>query len=253
VCNGQRTALDRGAHQVCSGVLLGSPCKCVVNRTRAAPAKIGDWLRHQTIGAKWQHRRSSKEFGAACWRRRWVATEQLCHDPLKQSASARERATENHPVAKWCGCWTRPEATWECGSYALRFGSGCGDGDATRGTAHINTETGPNEAGTDDGGEPIIHSCGDGYSNRKAEFGGWAWKERAYSGAREHLWWQRALIQACGEEGVALRGRNAPRRIPEGADRLARESQGQRIPGGEQPGRCCGYLWSLTQEPSGLR
>jgi hypothetical protein len=222
VCNGQRTTFDRSAHQVCSGVLLGSPCKCVINRARAAPAKIGDWLRHQTFGTKWQRRRGAKQFGTTFWGCGWVVAEQLCHDPLKQSAGARECATENHPVAKWGGCWARPEATWECGSYALRFGSRCGDSDATRSTAHINTETRPNEAGTNDGSEPVIHSCGDGHSDRKAEFSGRAGEERADSGAREHLWWQRALINACGEEGTALRGRDAPRRIPEGADRLAR-------------------------------
>jgi hypothetical protein len=235
------------------GVLIRSPNECIIGGARAAPTKVRDWFRHESIGAEWQRSGGLEEFSAARRRRCWIVREQLRNDPLKESAGTCECAAKDHPVAEryWSG--SCPEATRECSRDARCLHGSCRNGDAARGATHIDAEPRIGEARANNGGEAIVHPCCDWNASRESEICSWPREQGADSGAREHFGRECALIKACGEQGAALRRRDASCRIPEGADRLAREPQRERIPRREEPGGCGGSFGTLANEPSRLR
>jgi hypothetical protein len=235
VCDGEGAPLNRCAHQVRCGVLIRSSNECIAGRARAAPTKIGDRFRHQSIGAEWERGGGTEEFSAALWRRRWIVGEQFRNDPLQESTGAREGAAEDYPVTEryWSG--SCPEATRECSRDARCLRGSCRNGDAASCATHINAKPRIGETRANHGGEPIVHACRDRHASREAELCSWPREQGADSGAREHFGRECALIKACSEQGAALRRRDASCRIPEGADRLTRESQRERIPRREEP------------------
>jgi uncharacterized protein (DUF2235 family) len=119
VRDGKGAPLNCCAHQVRCAVLIGSPNECIIGGARAAPAKVRDWFRHESIGAEWQCSGGVEEFSAARRRRCWIIGEQLRNDPLKESAGTRECAAEDHPVTEWRRGWARPEALGECSGNAF--------------------------------------------------------------------------------------------------------------------------------------
>jgi hypothetical protein len=56
-------------------VLIRSPNECIIGGARAAPAKVRDWFRHESIGAEWQCSGGVEEFSAARRRRCWIIGE----------------------------------------------------------------------------------------------------------------------------------------------------------------------------------
>jgi hypothetical protein len=194
VCDGEGAPLNRCAHQVRCGVLIRSSNECIAGRARAAPTKIGDRFRHQSIGAEWERGGGTEEFSAALWRRRWIVGEQFRNDPLQESTGAREGAAEDYPVAE--RCWSRscPEATRECSGDARCLHGSCRNGDATRGATHINAKPGIGETSANNGGEAIVHPCCDRQAGGEAEICSWAREQGADSGAREYLRRECSLI-----------------------------------------------------------
>ena len=52
VRNGEGAPLNRCAHQMCRGVSIGSPIERIISVARAAPTKIGDRFRHESISTE---------------------------------------------------------------------------------------------------------------------------------------------------------------------------------------------------------
>jgi hypothetical protein len=205
VRDGEGATLDRCAHQVRCAVLIRSPNEGIVDRARAAPTKVRDWFRHQSIGAEWERGGGTEEFSAALWRRRWIVGEQFRNNPLQESTGAREGAAEDYPVTERRRSWPRPETTWKCGGDTRCFRGSCSNGDAARGATHIDAEPRIGEARANNGGEAIVHPCCDWNASRESEICSWPREQGADSGAREHFGRECALIKACGEQGAALR------------------------------------------------
>jgi hypothetical protein len=205
VRDGKGAPLDRCAHQMRCAVLIRSPNECIIGGARAAPTKVRDWFRHESIGAEWQRSGGVEEFSAARRRRCWIVREQLRNDPLKESAGTCECAAKDHPVAEryWSG--SCPEATRECSRDARCLHGSCRNGDAARGATHIDAEPRIGEARANNGGEAIVHPCCDWNASRESEICSWPREQGADSGAREHFGRECALIKACGEQGAALR------------------------------------------------
>jgi uncharacterized protein (DUF2235 family) len=119
VRDGKGAPLDRCAHQVRCAVLIRSPNECIIGGARAAPAKVRDWFRHESIGAEWQRGSGAEQFSPTRGHCRWIVGEEFCYDPLKKSTGTRECAAEDHPVTEWRRGWARPEALGECSGNAF--------------------------------------------------------------------------------------------------------------------------------------
>jgi hypothetical protein len=197
VCDGEGAPLNRCAHQVRCGVLIRSSNECIAGRARAAPTKIGDRFRHQSIGAEWERGGGTEEFSAALWRRRWIVGEQFRNDPLQESTGAREGAAEDYPVTERRRSWPRPETTWECGGDARCLRGSCRNGDAASCATHIDAEPRIGETSANNGGEAIVHPCRDRQAGGEAEICSRPREQCADSGAREYLRRECALIEAC--------------------------------------------------------
>jgi hypothetical protein len=185
-------------------VLIRSPNEGIVGRARAAPTKIGDRLRHQSISAEWERGGGAKEFSAALWRRRWIVGEQFRNDPLQESTGACEGAAEDHSVAERRRSWPRPEAPRECSGDALGLCGSCRNGDAACGAPHINAKPRIGEASANYCGESVVHSCGDRHTSRETKICSWPREQRSDLGARKYFGRERALIKACRKQGAAL-------------------------------------------------
>jgi hypothetical protein len=205
VRDGKGAPLDRCAHQVRCAVLIRSPNEGIIDGARTAPAEMGDRFGHEPLGAEWQRSGGVEEFSAARRCRRWIVREQLRDDPLQESAGAREGAAEDHPVAERCWSWPRPESTWEGGGDARRLRRSCRNSDAAGGPADINAESRIGETRANNGGEAIVHPCGDRHASREAEVCSWPREQGADPCAWEHLRREGALIKACSEQRAALR------------------------------------------------
>jgi hypothetical protein len=96
--------------------------------------------------------------------------------------------------------------TWECGGDARRLRPSCRNGDAAGGPADINAKPRIGETRANNGGEAIVHPCGDRHASREAEVCSWPREQGADPCAREYLRRECALIKACSEQRAALRG-----------------------------------------------
>jgi hypothetical protein len=197
VCDGERASLNRCAYEVGSGVLLRSPIKCIIGGARVTPTTMRDRFRHQPIGAKWQCSGGAEEFSAALRHRRWIADEKSCNDPLQEPTRAGKCPAQDHPVTERSGGWARPEAAWKCGPDALGLRRRRGNRHAASGATNIDTEARIGEARANDGGEPVVYSCGNRHTSREAKIFSWTREQCAYPSTREHLRRECALIKAC--------------------------------------------------------